>query len=101
MLASSLVISLLLANSRCAVCPCVITPGEDLARPATVVPRAYQTAGVVFSGRVVRVDTSAKRTVQPGADSTSIRPPVVVADTVRYRVAVDEVWKGSLLARRR
>lgn len=92
---SSFVISLVLASSRCSVCPCVIAPGEDLAEPATLVPRAYEMAGVVFTGRVVAADTVARRIIRPGPESNAARP-IIVADTVRYHVAVTEVWKGFL-----
>jgi hypothetical protein len=96
MFASSLVVGVALTVSRCAFCPCVITPGEDPAQPATLVPRAYETAGAVFAGRVSRADTVATRTFQLGTDSTAARPLIVVADTIRYHVVVAEVWKGGL-----
>ena len=96
MLISSLVFSLILGGSRYANCPCVVTPGEDLAQPATLVPRAYETAGVVFTGRVVGADTIAKHALRLGPDSAAAQPPVIVADTARYLVAVAEVWKGSV-----
>jgi hypothetical protein len=57
--------------SPCGSCPCVIVPGEDIGRPATMVPRARREAQAIFVGRVVAVDT-----VSIGQKATS--PPSAV-----------------------
>jgi hypothetical protein len=94
LLAIWLTTHLVLGSITCASCPCVILPGEDLARPATLIPRAYRTADVVFAGRVMRVDTLATRTVHLSAESAT--RALVIADTIRYEVAVGEIWKGAV-----
>jgi hypothetical protein len=93
----SLPLFLLLTSSSelCALCPCVIVPGEDLSRPETLVPRARRDAETIFTGRVVAVDTLATGEQWFPSDTSAYRRLLHWAETVRYTFHVSEVWKGK------
>jgi hypothetical protein len=80
----------------CASCPCVIVPGENLADPATLVPRARENATAILAGQVVHIDTI--ETMPSPFPSDTFRPiprpPVVTR--LRYTLFVDRVWKGKV-----
>ena len=83
--------------SPCGSCPCVILPGEDLSRPATMVPRARREAEAIFVGRVVSVDTLSMGQKWFPSDTTPNRRLLRWADTVSYAFHVSTVWKGKLV----
>jgi hypothetical protein len=94
---------LLLAPLRvvgaCTLCPCVSMPGENLADPATLVPRAREEATAVFAGQVVRVDTveTMPSPFPPDTISRTSQPRVV--SRLRYAFSVERVWKGQVARR--
>jgi hypothetical protein len=53
----TLILAPLKLVGACVWCPCVVVPGENLADPARLVPRARQEATAIFTGLVVRIDT--------------------------------------------
>jgi hypothetical protein len=91
-----LVLAALHLAASCTLCPCVIVPGETLAAPATLVPRAREEATVIFAGQVVRIDTveTMPSPFPPDSLDRRDRPPIVTR--LRYALAVDRVWKGNL-----
>jgi hypothetical protein len=80
--------------SPCGSCPCVIVPGEDPSRPATMVPRAQRDAAAIFTGRVVAADTTSMGQSWFPSDTASSRRLLRWADTVRYTFQVSAIWKG-------
>jgi hypothetical protein len=100
MLAQLLVLYLRLTALRltaaCTLCPCVIVPGEDLAHPATLVPRARDEATAIFAGRVVRIDTieTTPSPFPPDTITRQLRPRVVTL--LRYAITVERSWKGDM-----
>jgi len=91
-----LILAPLRVVGACTLCPCVIVPGENLADPATLVPRAQEEATAIFAGQVVRVDTveTMPSPFPPDTLSRMARPRVV--SRLRYTVLVERVWKGHL-----
>ena len=81
--------------NSCGSCPCLILPGEDLNRPATMVPRARRDAAAIFTGRVIAVDTTSLNRIWLPSDTSPNRRLLQRADTVRYTFEVNEVWKGK------
>jgi hypothetical protein len=84
---------------RCtAVCPCTVPAGVEWRSARVMAPRARQQATAIFLGIVVDVDTLARDTMWMGAESSPRRLPIITATTVRYRFAVNRVWKGGVRA---
>jgi len=90
-----IVLLLISRSSACGSCPCVILPGEDLSRPATMVPRARRQSEAIFAGRVVAVDTLSTGQRWFPTDSSPQRRLISWADTVRYTFMVSTIWKGK------
>jgi hypothetical protein len=94
---------LILASFRvvgaCTLCPCVIVPGENLADPATLVPRAREEATAIFAGQVVRIDTVETTPSPFPPDTVSRRGRPRVISRLRYVLSVEHVWKGDVARR--
>jgi hypothetical protein len=93
--AVSIFLLLISRSGACASCPCVILPGEDLNRPATLVPRAKREAESIFAGLVTRVDTASTGERWFPSDTASNRRLLRWAESVRYTFRVDSAWKGA------
>jgi hypothetical protein len=77
-------------------CPCIVPGGVDWRSARVMAPRARRQAVAIFSGVVVGADTLVRDTVWMGGDSSPGRRPIVRDKTVRYRFAVQRVWKGNV-----
>ena len=77
-------------------CLCIVPAGVDWRSARVMAPRARREAAAIFLGIVVGVDTLARDTVWMGGDSSPGRRPIVSDKTVRYRFAVQRVWKGNV-----
>lgn len=85
------------AALRCTTaCPCIVPGGVDWRSARVMAPRARREAAAIFLGIVVGVDTLLRDTVWMGGDSSPGRRPVVITKTVRYRFAVQRIWKGKV-----
>lgn len=85
------------AALRCSTaCPCTVLPGVDWRSARVMAPRAQRQAVAIFLGIVVGADTLARDSIWMGGDSSPGRRPIVSAKTVRYRFAVQRVWKGDV-----
>jgi hypothetical protein len=91
-----LILAPLKLAGACTLCPCVIAPGENLADPVTLVPRAREEATVIFAGQVVRIDTveTMPSPFPPDTFTRRARPRIVTR--LRYALSVERVWKGKV-----